>query len=150
MIHILEGNPFYLTSLIRSECKDKNLTNIDGLTRALEYETLDDNGVIKATWMEYLIRVFSRIDERDAKRIVLYLYKHNGREFSRKDLLYGLKLDMSDKELEEKMEALVKADIINQGSKKFKYRCVDENIFAKVFRSAYQKEIEHFDAKEIN
>jgi uncharacterized protein YaiL (DUF2058 family) len=53
---------------------------------------------------------------------------------------------MSDKELEEKMEALVKADVINQGSTKFKYRFTDENIFAKVFSSVYQKEIEYFDA----
>ncbi|HLP46400.1 MAG TPA: hypothetical protein VK469_10650 [Candidatus Kapabacteria bacterium] len=146
MIHILEGNPFYLTSLIRSVCKDKNLTNIEGLTRVLEYETLDDNGVIKITWIEYLTNVFNRVDKRDAKRIVLFLYKHSGREFTRKDLLDGLKLDMSDKELEEKMEALVKADIINQGSTKFKYRFADENIFAKVFSSVYKEEIEYFDA----
>jgi hypothetical protein len=56
---------------------------------------------------------------------------------------------MTDEELEKKMETLVKGDIINQGQTHFDFRCVQDNIFDKVFRGVYQKEIEHFDIGDI-
>ncbi|MCP4150078.1 MAG: hypothetical protein GY757_20190 [bacterium] len=54
-----------------------------------------------------------------------------------------------DEILEERLEILVKADIITQGQTNFDYRCVQDNIFDKVFRGVYQKEIEHFEVGEI-
>ena len=144
-----EGSPFYIGSIICSDYRDKDLTTVDGLTRTLEFETLDDHGSIKYTWMEYVKTAFSKVNDRNAKKIVLHLCKHKGREMTRKELLDDLNLDMSDEELEEKLEAMVRTDIINQGRTNFDYRCVGDNIFDKVFRGVYQKEIEHFDVGEI-
>jgi hypothetical protein len=144
-----EGSPFYIASIIRSDYKDKDLTTVAGLTQTLEFETLDDHGVIKSTWMEYVKTAFSKVNDRNAKKIVLHLCKHKDRELTRKELMEDLNLDMPDEKLEEKMDALVKADIINQGHTNFDYRCVQDNIFDKVFRGVYQKEIEHFEVGEI-
>ncbi len=146
---LFEGSPFYISSIIRSEYEDKDLASLDGLARTLEFETLDDHGVIKATWMEYVKKAFMKINDRNAKRIVLYLFKHKGRELTRKELLDDLKLDITDEELELKMEALVKGDIIEQGVSSYRYRAVTDNIFDKVFRGVYQDEIEHFDVRDI-
>jgi hypothetical protein len=143
-----EGSPFYISSIIRSEYEDKDLASIDGLARTLEFETLDDHGAVKATWMEYVKKAFKKVNDRNAKRIVLYLFKHKGRELTRKKLLDDLKLDMTDEKLEEKMEALVKADIIEQGVSGYRYRAITDNIFDKVFRGVYQDEIEHFDVRD--
>jgi len=99
--------------------------------------------------MEYVRKAFKKVNDRNAKRIVLYLFQNKGRELTRKELLEDLKLDMTDKELEEKMEALVKADIIDQGVSDYRYRAVIDNIFDKVFRGVYQDEIEHFDINDI-
>jgi hypothetical protein len=60
-----------------------------------------------------------------------------------------LPLDMDDSELEEKLEALVKGDIIGQGQTHFDYRGVQDNIFDKVFRGVYEKEIREFDVRVI-
>ncbi|HLP49149.1 MAG TPA: hypothetical protein VK469_24625 [Candidatus Kapabacteria bacterium] len=56
---------------------------------------------------------------------------------------------MTDGELEKKLKALVKADIISQGQTNFDYRGVGDNIFDKVFRGVYEKEIRAFDVKII-
>jgi hypothetical protein len=56
---------------------------------------------------------------------------------------------MTDAELEKKLKALVKADIIRQGQSNFDYRGVGDNIFDKVFRGVYEKEIREFDASVI-
>jgi hypothetical protein len=144
-----EGSPFYISSIFRSLYKRKDLRTPGGLTDILEFETLNNQGIIKATWMEYVTKAFKKVNDRNTKRIVLHLFKHKDRELTRKDLLEQLKLDMTDEELEKKMEALVKGDIINQGQTHFDFRCVQDNIFDKVFRGVYQKEIEHFDVGDI-
>jgi hypothetical protein len=99
--------------------------------------------------MEYVASALPRINDRNGKNIVLYLCKHRDREVTRKELLDELKLDMSDSELEAKLKALVKSDIISQGVSNFRYRGVKDNIFDKVFRGVYEEEIREFDAREI-
>ncbi|UCH92248.1 MAG: hypothetical protein JSV88_18390, partial [Candidatus Aminicenantes bacterium] len=149
LISLSEGSPFYISAVIRSNCPDKNLTSIDGLTRTLEFETLDDQGTIKSTWMEYIARAFPQINDRNTKNIVLHLSKHRDRELTRQNILKDLNLDMTDGELEKKLKALVKVDIINQGTSNFRYRGVNDNIFDKVFRGVYEEEIREFDVKVI-
>ncbi len=149
MAGMAEGSPFYMSSIIRSSCPEKDLTTIKGLTDTIEFETLDNRGVIKMTWMEYIWAAFPQINDRNAKNIVLHLCKHRDRELTRKELLDDLNLDMTDGELEKKLDALVKADIIGRGRTNYDYRGVQDNIFDKVFRGVYEKEIRDFDVTEI-
>ncbi len=144
-----QGSPFYISSLIRSRFRDKDLTTVNGLTDTLEFETLDRRGNIKATWMEYVLSAFKKVNGKNAKKIVLYLCQHRDREVTRGELLEKLPLGLDDAELEEKLEALVKGDIISQGQTHFDYRGVQDNIFDKVFRGVYEKEIREFDVKVI-
>ncbi len=149
LVSLTEGSPFYISAVICSDCPGKDLTTMDGLTRTLEFETLDDEGIIKSTWMEYVSRAFPQINDRYAKNIVLHLSKHRDRELTRKDLLDELELEMTDGELEKKLKALVKTDIINQGASNYRYRGVNDNIFDKVFRGVYEEEIREFDVRVI-
>jgi hypothetical protein len=144
-----QGSPFYISSLIRSRFRDKDLTTVNGITDTLEFETLDRRGNIKATWMEYVLSAFKKVNGKNAKKIVLYLCQHRDREVTRGELLKKLSLDLDDTQLEEKLEALVKGDIISQGQTHFDYRGVQDNIFDKVFRGVYEKEIREFDVRVI-
>ena len=146
---LTEGNPFYISAVIRSTYPDKDLTTLDGLSRTLEFETLDDEGGIKLSWMEYISRAFPQINDRNAKNIVLYLSKHRDREFTRQELLEELKLEITDSDLEKKLKALVKVDIINQGASNYRYSGVKDNIFDKVFPGVYEEEIREFDVRVI-
>ncbi len=149
LIGLTEGNPFYISAVIRSDCPGKDLTTLDGLTRTLEFETLDDQGAIKTSWMEYISSAFPQINNRNAKNIILYLSQHRDRELTRQDLMKALNLEMTDGDLEKKLKALVKADIISQGQTNYDYRGVGDNIFDKVFRGVYEKEIHEFDVRII-
>ncbi len=149
MVELCEGSPFYISSIFRSNYKGKDLTTLKGLTDTVEYETLNPQGKIKSTWMEYLASAFGRVNRKNAKRIVLYLCKHKDREITRAELMKELELDMDDTELETKLEALVMADIIDRGQTNFDYRGVQDNIFEKVFRGVYEKEISAFDPRQI-
>jgi hypothetical protein len=144
-----EGSPFYISSLVRSRNPDKDLTTVNGLTDTLEFETLDRRGNIKATWMEYVLTTFKKVNGKNAKKIVLHLCQHRDREITRAELLEKLDLGIEDSELEKKLEAMVKGDIIGQGQTHFDFRGVQDNIFDKVFRGVYEKEIREFDVKVI-
>ncbi|MGD2087834.1 MAG: hypothetical protein PVH61_16775 [Candidatus Aminicenantes bacterium] len=144
-----EGSPFYINSIIRSRFRDKDLTTVKGLTDTLEFETLDPQGNIKATWMEYVLSTFKKVNGKNAKKIVLYLCQHRDREVTREELLEKLQLDLDDSQLERKLEAMIKGDIIGQGQTHFDYRGVQDNIFDKVFRGVYEKEIREFDVRVI-
>ncbi|MCU0290245.1 MAG: hypothetical protein MUF15_28150 [Acidobacteria bacterium] len=145
LAELAEGSTFYIAAVIRSEFPGKDLTTTEGLIGTLEFETLDNRGTIKSTWMEYVSSAFNRVNEKNAKNIVLHLSKYRDREWTRKELLEKLNLEMTDNELEKKLKALVKADIISQGQSNFDYCGVTDNIFDKVFRGVYEKEISEFD-----
>ncbi|MCU0287595.1 MAG: hypothetical protein MUF15_14525, partial [Acidobacteria bacterium] len=87
IIKFTEGSPFYISAIIRSNYPEKDLTTIDGLSRTLEFETLNDEGIIKLTWMEYIASAFPQINDRNAKNVVLHLSKHRDREWTRKEIL---------------------------------------------------------------
>ncbi len=146
---ISEGNPFYISALFRSQAPDKDLATKEGLLRTLEYETLYKLGSIKGTWMEYVYFAFNPGNMWNEKRIVLHLCKNRHREVTREELLKILELDMTDSELERKMNTLVKCDVINQGRTNFSYQGIQDNIFDKVFRGFYQSDIEAYDEMEI-
>jgi len=149
LLGITEGNPFYISAVIRSNYPDKDLTSIDGLTNTLEFETLDDQGLIKQSWMEYIAKAFPQINDRHAKNIVLHLSKYRDREWTRAELREALNLEMPESDLEKKLKALVKTDIINQGASNNRYSGVNDNIFDKVFRGVYEEDIREFDPKVI-
>ena len=117
--------------------------------KTLEFETLSEQGIVRNTWMEYAKTAFRKVNDRHAKSIVLYLCKNRDREVTRKELLEKLRLPMDDSELEKKMQALVKSDIVQRGSSNFRYRGVQDNVFDKVFRAEYAEEIETFDPSQI-
>ncbi|MCI0471852.1 MAG: hypothetical protein L0Y73_09350, partial [Candidatus Aminicenantes bacterium] len=154
MAALTEGSPFYISSLFRSLYPKKDFTSLEGLNQTLEFEILDKQGIIKNSWMEYIAAAFSKVNNRNAKRIVLHLCKNKSRELTRKEIIDDLQLSLTDEAVEEKMKALVHADIVKQGQTNFDYRSVQDNIFDKVFRGVYQKEIDTFDisiiGKEIN
>ncbi|MCP4109064.1 MAG: hypothetical protein GY749_26640 [Desulfobacteraceae bacterium] len=77
MAGITEGNPFYISSLFRSKCPEKDFTTEDGLRKTLEYETLIGEGSIKGIWMEYANYAMDEANGRNAKRIVLYWADEN-------------------------------------------------------------------------
>lgn len=146
---LCEGSPFYISTLFRSRFPEKDLSTQEGLLKTLDFETLNDRGNIKNTWMEYIRSALPRINARYAKDIVLYLCKYKDRKVSRRELQQELNLDMTDQELETKMAALIRADIVNRGGSSFLYQAVQDNIFDKVFRGEFGGDIEEFDPKQI-
>jgi len=146
---LTEGSPFYISSLFQSDYPDKDFSTESGILNVLDFETTDKRGSIRGTWMEYIHSAIDRINDINGKKIVLYLCKNKGKKITRTQIEKELNLDMNSGELEKRMQALVKSDIIEQGTSYFSYQAVGDNIFDKVFRGVYQEEIDGFDPQTI-
>ena len=146
LARLSEGNPFYISLLFGSEYPGKNFLTRQGIQETLEFETLDEQGEIRGTWLEYIDSAFPRINEKHAKEMVLFLSKHRDRFVPRREIKERLKLDMTDAQLDKKLRALWKCDIIER--ERVQYRGIQDNIFDKIFRSYYADDIDSFITKE--
>jgi len=52
IVEMAEGSSFYISSIFRSVFKRKDLCTPAGFTEILKFETLNNQGIIKATCME--------------------------------------------------------------------------------------------------
>jgi hypothetical protein len=139
-------DPYYIAQTFDSKCVHRDLTSKHAIREILQYET-GTRGEITGMWMDYLLHAFARINDKNAKKIVLYLAYHQER--NRKQIMEDLKLQMSDGELEKKLHKLVKADIIEGGSSNYFFKGLGDPIFAMVFRKVYQSEIDETHTSEI-
>ena len=142
-------DPWYIASTIRNRIEEKDLTTADGVREALALETIDGKGEIARIWREYLHYAFPEVNARNARKIVLYLARHDPQERTRKQILQDLELEIGNDELEVRLRKLVKADILAQGSSAFHFRGLGDPIFAMVFRRLYGAELEDMSPAEI-
>ena len=149
MADLTEGNPFYISSLYQCDYPDKDFSTEKGILDALDFETLHKRGSIRGTWMEYIYSATDRINDINGKKIILYICKHKEKGVTREEIRNHLNLSITDRELEKRLKAFVKSDIIEQGISDFRYQAVQDNIFDKVFRGVYQEEIDGFTPDKI-
>ncbi len=149
IVEVCGNDPFYIAATIRNRPQEKDLTTRVGVLDALALETVAGKGDIAQMWKEYLWSAFAEVNDKNARKIVLYLAAHEPEERGRDQILGDLGLEMTDQELEERLHKLVKADILADGSSNFRYRGLGDRIFAMVFRRIYGEEIERVSAGEI-
>jgi len=146
---LTEGNPFYISSFFQSVYQKKDFSTKKGILEVLDFETLDKRGSVRGTWMEYILSATDRINDENGKRIILYICQNKEKKVTRDEIRNDLDLPMTDSQLEKRLKAFVKSDIIEQGTSNFNYHAVQDNIFDKVFRGVYQEEIDGFTPEKI-
>jgi hypothetical protein len=149
LAEVCDNDPFYIAATISNRIEEKDLTTPEGVREALALETVSGKGEIARVWNEYLWDAFARVNDTNARKIVLYLAAHEPEERGRDQILADLKLDMTDQQLEERLHKLVKADILAEGSSNYRYRGLGDRIFAMVFRRIYGEEIERVNSEAI-
>ncbi len=143
------NDPFYISQIIRTDMKGLDLTSKAGVCASLQFETTLGDGFTANMWWEYIQDAFGRVNEKNAKKIVLYLAKYGNEERTRVQIKDDLKLELSDKELETRLYTLYMADLIARGSSYFRFKGLGDHVFAAVFRKIYGEEIDRVDPQTI-
>lgn len=147
---VCENDPYYIAQIFRSQYPDKDLTEVTSIVEILNYETTITDGAIGRMWSEYIWNAVNRVNDKNGKKIILYLSKYADEERTREEILKDLNLDLTDRELEKRLHQLVKADIISQGSSNYRFKGLGDRIFEIVFRKIYQEEIERIGKQELD
>ncbi|HOH13551.1 MAG TPA: hypothetical protein PK291_10000, partial [Thermotogota bacterium] len=136
------GDPLYIYALFSSKHNTKkDYVHEDNIIEVYTQEIT--SGLIFKTWGEYIAKIFVEVNKRNAKRLLLYLFQA-GEERTRAQIIKDLNLDMTDADLETKLQKLIKADLISQGETNFDYKIAKDKTYELVFRRLYQKEIDYF------
>ena len=140
---LTQGDPLYISQLFSSRHNEKkDFTDPLTITEVYEKE-MRPGGGIYSTWMEYMFKIFKDVNETNAKRIILYLFQQ-GRECTRSEIIRDLKLKESEQQVHDKLQALIKADLISQGGSFYRYAISHDKTYEWVFRGVFQEEIDHF------
>jgi hypothetical protein len=139
---LTKGDPLYIKALFLSDFnRKKDYTDERNIIEVYEKEI--QQGEIYGTWMEYMFKIFNTVNKVNSKRIMLYLFQEE-EEKTRSQIKKALNLPYTDEELENKLEALIKADLISQGSSAYRYAITKDKTYELFFRNKYQDEIDHF------
>ncbi len=152
MAKLSEGVPFYIATFFKTDLPNPDLKDMDCIDRIIMHETrtdLKDSGRIAGMWLEYLKSTVKKVNDKNGKKIILYLAKQGDQEKTRQEIVDDLGLELSDSELEEKLEGLISADIISHGDTMFDYRGPGDRFFEIVFKRMYQKEIDNLNVQKI-
>ena len=138
------SDPFFISCVIQSEYENKNLTNWQGVVNTVNYEITDESSEMSMTWGEYIELTLDKINERYAKNILLHLSKYPDRDWTADELKDALNLKIDKHKIREKLETMVKADVIKKGRGDIRYQGLNDGTIYLILRHRFEEEISEF------
>lgn len=138
------SDPFFISCVIGSDFEKKDLTTKQGVLDTVHYEITDRESEMSKTWGEYIELTLKRVNDIYAKNILLHLSKHSDREWTPAELKEALNLELSTKEIHERLRILVSADVIGEGISDIRYKGLSDGTLNMILRSRFEEEISTF------
>jgi hypothetical protein len=139
---LTQSDPFYIATLFRSDWEEQDFSSVEGAINTLSYEIRNRKGELFGTWSEYIFSTLKTVNDRHAKKILLYLSKERYKECTREEISTHIDNQLSEAELEEKLRVLEYGDLITMGSSNFRYCGIPDDTLDLIFRDLYQEEID--------
>ncbi|MCP4105986.1 MAG: restriction endonuclease [Desulfobacteraceae bacterium] len=138
------SDPFFISCVIQSDFEGKDLTTPKGVAEAVNYEITDEGSEMSMTWGEYIELTLEKVNDRNAKDLLLHLSRYNDRKWTPRELKKKLGLKISEKKIREKLEIMRKADVISRGPSDIDYRGLRDGTLNLVLRNRFEKEIGNY------
>ena len=135
------ADPFFISCVIQSNYKGRNLQTVDGVADTVNYEITSRTSELSKTWGEYIYKNLSRLNDRHSKHIVLHLTKYHERTWTPKEIKESLGLELSYDDIHRKLELLMEADLIADGGSDIDYQGLHDGTLYLILRSRFEKEI---------
>ncbi|MDM8514604.1 hypothetical protein QUF76_00260 [Desulfobacterales bacterium HSG16] len=135
------SDPFFISCIFRSKYRGKDLTARKGVIETVDYEITGRHSGLSATWKEYIDKTVKRINDANAKNILLHLSKNADREWTPKELKEKLQLDLSKNEIHERLNLMRESDLIEEGGSDSHYKGLKDGTLYLVLRNRFEGEI---------
>ena len=138
------SDPFFISCVVQSTFEGRDLTTADGVIRTVEYEITDRRSHLSKTWAEYIGITLSKINDRHAKRLLLFLSKHADRYWTPRELKAELRLDLELDDIQHRLLLLVEADVLEWGPSDIQFLGLQDGTLNLVLRNRFEQEINNF------
>jgi hypothetical protein len=138
------ADPFFIYCVIQSQYREKDLTTQEGVINTVNYEISDNKAQMSLTWGEYLEKTLDRINNKNAKKLLLYLNKHNDRYWTPQQLKDEIPLNLELDEIQKELIIFSKIDVIERGASRIQFRGLQDGTLNLVLRNWFEEEIEGF------
>ena len=139
------SDPFFIACTLRSNCPDKDLASPEGVARVVDYETGNTSAELAQEWESWLNRSLDRINERHAKKILLYMTRLADEQFTPQILKQKLALEISEEEIHRKLEMLRKAELIRPGRREYRYFALKDGTFYLLLKQRFKDQLTELD-----
>ncbi len=138
------SDPFFISCVMQSGYGDRDLTTEEGVAGTVNYEITDRYSEMSRTWGEYIQLTLPKVNDRNAKKILLHLSRHSDRYWTPEDLKGALNLEIGTDVIREKLNLLVEADVIEWGKSDIQFRGLQDGTLNLILRSRFEEEIATF------
>jgi len=135
------AEPFFISCVILNESEGKDLTTSEGVINAVNYEISVETAEMCQNWAIYIELTVARVNNLNAKQILLYLSRYNDRYFTPQILKSELRLDLEVNEIYRQLVILKEADLIDRGVSNIDFRGLQDGTLNLVLRNRFEKEI---------
>ena len=139
------SDPFFISCVIQSNFREKDLTTIKGVINTVNYEITDKGSEMSMNWGEYIELTLKKINDRHAKAMLLHLSKNPDTEWTPMQLKGELNIPIEENNIREKLEIMVKADLIEKGASDIRYKGLQDGTLNLILRSRFEEEIKDFN-----
>jgi hypothetical protein len=136
------SDPYFIACVIKS-CQKNALLTKDGVIHAVHSELTGKSSKMSKTWAEYINKTVNKINDINAKNILLLLCKHNDRTWTPLEIKDKLKIDLTKRDIHQLLEKMLEADIIEDGGSDIRYRGLTDGTLYLVLRHRFEEEIKH-------
>jgi len=138
------SDPYFIKRIMQSTYGDRNLMDAEGVIEIYNYEITDRNSMMSKTWNEYIQLTLQKINDRFAKKMLLFLSKHSDRFWTHREIKNELQIDLDLNEIQRKLLLLVEADVIEWGIADIDFRGLQDGTLNLILRNRFEKEINGF------
>jgi hypothetical protein len=135
------SDPFVIYCVIQSDYENKNLTTRKGVIDTVNYEFSDRDSEMSMTWNEYLVLTLDQVNDKNAKNILLWLYKYNKRFWNPIQLKKEMKLALDVDDIYRQLIILSNAEIIERGTSDYQFKALEDGTLNLIIKNRFQEQI---------
>jgi hypothetical protein len=109
---LCQSDPYFIACVIRSHSPGRDLTTPMGVITVVEFETSSEGAELAGGWIVWFNNALRRINERYAKKMLLFLTRNPGKIYTSRTIKKAMNLDMNEDDIFQRLESLREADLV--------------------------------------
>ncbi len=137
---LCKAEPFFIYTVIQNRT-DSDLKTQEGVVESVYYQVSNRRSEMSGTWKEYFVPIWRRMCDKPIDNLLYHISQHPDRAWTTAELKEALQMPLSLDEIEERLVALSKANLIIRGLSGSDFKALSEASLPLILRNRFEHEI---------